>query len=178
MKRLDNGNIEITVTIAWADVQKAYEKTVLHYVSQAEIPGFRKGKAPREAVEAKLDRNKVYSQALQDLLPKLYTDAVKTHDLKPILYPKVTITKGKEGEDWEVLFVTCEAPTKGENTVLPAMLVEEEANHRLGLLAENLSKLGLTTDAYLASKKMTLETLLKNTRSEAEIALKAEFSKK
>jgi len=50
LARLSDGSIDITITIPWEDVAKTYEEVVVDYVNNAEIYGFRKGKAPRELV--------------------------------------------------------------------------------------------------------------------------------
>lgn len=139
----------MTLTISWTQIQQAY-------VAEAELPGFRKGKAPRELVEAKLNKTRILSQALGHLLPKVYAAAVKEHSLKPILHPQIKIVSGKEGEDWVFTAITCEAPTVHQ---IPDLLVELQTDHRLATLAENLSGLGITVDKYLAAKKLTPESL-------------------
>ena len=193
LNRLTDGTIELTLTIPWSDIQAAYEADLAKHIAEAELPGFRKGKAPRDMVEAKLDKSHLYSHGLQEILPQVYADAVKEHSLKPILYPKISVKSGKDGEEWVFTALTCELPTvtlpdyttaipklkansKGaevskedklptildylareSKVTLPNLLVEEEANHRMAALAENLTNLGMTTDKYLATKKLSLE---------------------
>jgi FKBP-type peptidyl-prolyl cis-trans isomerase (trigger factor) len=200
-----NGTIEIQLTLPWTSIQAEFEHQVQSAVSSAELPGFRKGKAPRNLVEPKLDKNHLYSHAVQHLLPEMYADFVKTHNLKPILYPRIQITSGEEGKDWQFTATTCEAPTvvldkyldelkqistEPKDTLLsrrveklleishleiPSLLIEEEVNHRLGSLADNLTKLGLTTENYLQTKKLTSDTLRAQLSSEATHDLQIEF---
>lgn len=201
LKRQDNGTIDITLTLPWADVSVAYEKAVEESVKNAEIKGFRKGHAPRNLVEPQLDKNQVMSHAIQHILPETYAAAVKEHNLKPILYPQIKVIKGQEGEDWVFMATTCETPdvklpedykklfskdqklaervdilVKNTKVALPDMLIEEEANHRLGSLVENLTQLGMNTDQYLASKKLTAQTLKAQVAQEAKNALTTEFT--
>lgn len=190
LNRQDNGTIEIKLVIPWSDIQKAFEKEVDEAVASAEIQGFRKGKAPRSLVEPKLDKSHLYSHAVQHLLPEAYATAVKTNNLKPILYPQIKITKGRENEDWEFLATTCEAPNvtlpekldkdinilrQKSKVKVPDLLVEEEANHRLASLVENITKLGLTTENYLTTKKLTPETLKANLAADSRTDLETEF---
>src|SRR3989344_2733345 len=150
-----NGNLELTLTIPWDRVRKAYDSAVDEAVADAQLPGFRKGKAPKDLIEPKLDRNHTLSHALGHLLPEVYATAVKEHDLKPLLNPQIKIVSGKEGETWTFTATTCEAPkvilpeklkaldklVAETKVVIPDLLIEEEANHRLAALAENVTTL-------------------------------------
>ena len=55
------------------------------------------------------------------------------------------------------------------------MLVEEETNHRLSNLAENITRLGLTIDQYLQTKKLSPETLKSQLASQSRADLEVEF---
>lgn len=206
INRLDNGNIELKLTVPWSNVQSQFQKELDQAISETEVAGFRKGKAPREMVEPKLDKSKLYSQAIQALLPQVYSQAVKDNQLKPIIYPQIHLTKGEEGTDWEFTALTCEIPavtlpanyreeisklpkeptdTKLERIIdhlrtkssvkTPDLLVEEEANHRLASLIENITRLGLTTESYLQTRKLTPETLKAQTAAAARSDLEVEF---
>jgi FKBP-type peptidyl-prolyl cis-trans isomerase (trigger factor) len=203
--RLDNGNIDIRLVISWPEIQAAYEKEVQKAIDETELPGFRKGKAPREMVVPKLDHDHLYSHAVQQILPDKYAAAVKGENIKPILYPAVRLEKAEKGQDWIFIAATCEPPVvkiddykeivtrtvkepkdsflsrtlealrQAAKLKLPDMLVEEEANHRIGSLAENLTKLGMTTESYLSTKKITPETLKAQFAGESRQDLENEF---
>ena len=110
-KKLDNGNTELTITIPWTSVKDMYTIVVDDIVKEAELPGFRKGKAPKSAVEESLDKNKTYEEVLKRLIPESYSQAITQNSLKPIISPSITLTKAKEEEDWIVTALTCEKPT-------------------------------------------------------------------
>jgi len=110
IKRLEDKTIELTLSIPWEDIQKTYSEVVDDFVKETELPGFRKGKAPREAVEAKLDKNKVYEEVMQRLIPKVYSEAVEKEKIHPVVMPKITLTEAKEGSAWKILAITCERP--------------------------------------------------------------------
>jgi len=190
VNRLPNGSVEITFVIPWINIQKGYESEVAKAVANAELPGFRKGKAPKNEVEAKLDKSKLYSHALEHLVPAEYTKAVEEQHLKPVLYPSITVKEGQEGKDWIFVATTCEAPevilpeelkggidwlTKNSKVILPQLIIETEADHRVVALAENLSKLGLTVDKYLLTKKITAGDLRAETIKSAREDLNTEF---
>jgi trigger factor len=110
MQKLPDGTIELLITIPWADVAAAYEKVVTQTVERAEVAGFRKGKAPRKVVEEKLDKTKVYEDAIKDLIPQAYGKAVEEHKLRPIVQPKIELKEATEQKDWIMRALTCEKP--------------------------------------------------------------------
>ena len=54
MQKEPNGTIRLTITISSSNVKKMWEEVMTDVVKNAEIQGFRKGKAPRKVVEEKL----------------------------------------------------------------------------------------------------------------------------
>ena len=118
LAKLPDGTITLTISLPVEDVKKAREEVITHAVEDMELPGFRKGKAPRKMVEEKLDPLKMQEEVLRHLLPKAYSSAVLEHNLKPIISPKISITKleapsvnsGQEDKDWEFTATTCEMP--------------------------------------------------------------------
>jgi FKBP-type peptidyl-prolyl cis-trans isomerase (trigger factor) len=55
------------------------------------------------------------------------------------------------------------------------LLIEEEINHRLASLLDDIKKIGLTVDAYLKSRNLTVEQLKEQYRKEIEETYKLEF---
>lgn len=205
LDRSPDGTFTITLTFPWVEITTAYDHIVNLAVKSTQLPGFRQGKAPRNLVESKLHRTDTLSQALQHLLPDSYKNALTTHQLKPILPPQLRITQASEGQAWVVTATSCETPsltlpdyihqlpkqhitnddhklhhildylTKSTTINLPQLLVSEETNHRLSNLADNLTNLGMTTQSYLASKKITLDELKKQFSDQAASDLTLEF---
>ena len=116
MQRLSDGSVELLITVPWTDVEKEYESVVTAMVAAAEVDGFRKGKAPRNVVEPKLDKTKVYEEVLKDLIPNVYGKAVEQEKLRPIVSPKIELKEATEKKDWIIRALTCEKPdvTLGE----------------------------------------------------------------
>ncbi len=110
VERLPKSTIKITITLPWSEVKESYENVILEIVQEAEIAGFRKGKAPRKLVEEKTDKTKIYDEVINKLLPKAYADSIKDHSLNPIVSPRVKVTKADEGKDWQFEAITCEKP--------------------------------------------------------------------
>jgi len=108
--REDNGNIQITITIAYNDVQKAKRDALEELAKDVEVPGFRKGNAPISQVEKHVSESKVLEKALGKILPKAFSDIVEKENIKSIVYPKFELVSAKENELWQVRATTCELP--------------------------------------------------------------------
>lgn len=110
LQRQEKNTIILTLNVSVADVKKAYERVVDEAVKSAEIKGFRKGKAPRAKVEESLDKVKVNEEILRTVLPKAYADAVREHNIQPIVNPRIEIVSMEEGKDWQFRATTSEKP--------------------------------------------------------------------
>lgn len=110
LEKLENQTIKLSITIPFVEVKKIKEEVILEAVKNAELPGFRKGKAPGKLVEEKLDQAKIKEDVLKKLLPKAYLEAVKEHNLRPIINPRVHVEKLEDDKDWQFHALTCEEP--------------------------------------------------------------------
>jgi len=106
----EDKTIALKINVTWEEVKKAREEVIAEMVKNADLPGFRKGKAPKKIVEEKLDKSRVQEETLRHLLPKAYIEAVKEHKIEPIIDPKVHIKPLEEGKDWEFEALTAEEP--------------------------------------------------------------------
>ncbi len=111
IQKQSDGTIELTITVPWADVSVMYVHVVDEMVQNAELPGFRKGKAPKNLVEEKLDKTKVYEEVLKHLIPETYSKTVTEHKLHPIVTPKIELKEATENKDWIIRALTCEKPS-------------------------------------------------------------------
>ena len=110
VNKLQDGTIELTINIPWRRVQQAYNKNIETVAKEANIKGFRKGKAPKKVVEKNIDKQAVYQEILKNLITDLYVETVKEHQLKPIVNPQINVNSMEEGKDWQIKAVTCEFP--------------------------------------------------------------------
>lgn len=110
IKKQPKSTVEILVKIPWADIQSAYKTSfdILH--TQFEMVGFRKGKVPKELAEKNIEKDKVYSHLIREIMPKIYENIVKEEKLQPILSPKIELVKAKENEEWELKIIVAEKP--------------------------------------------------------------------
>jgi FKBP-type peptidyl-prolyl cis-trans isomerase (trigger factor) len=110
LTREQDGTIKLVITLPWPQVEKTREEVIEATTKSANLAGFRKGKAPKKLVEENVDPAKVQEEVLKKLLPAAYVEAVKEHDLRPVMNPKIHVEKLEEGQDWSFTAITCEAP--------------------------------------------------------------------
>lgn len=106
-----DGTIEFRLTIPWDKAKIVWGVVVEEMAKNANLPGFRKGKAPKNLVEGNLDKAKIRDEVVRHLLPAVYAQAVKDNNVKPIIDPRIHVDEALvEGKDWEFHAITCEAP--------------------------------------------------------------------
>lgn len=110
IERKPDGAIQLTITIPSNNINKIRNNVIDDAVKEAEISGFRKGKAPRDIVEKTLNNDKINEEVLKKLLPSSYISSVQEHNLKPIMNPKIHVGKLEDDKDWIVTAITCEMP--------------------------------------------------------------------
>ena len=106
----DDATIQITFTVPKATVQAERKKALETLVKDADIPGFRKGKAPLNKVEENVGEDSITQQLLNQILPKAFSDAVTEYKIKPIMYPKFELISVEKQKDWQIRAKTCELP--------------------------------------------------------------------
>ena len=108
--RTDNGTVQITVTIPWAQIEKERAHAAEHMAEGLTVPGFRKGKAPMDRVMKQIPEEQLNEHALNHILPQVTADAIKEHKVTPALYPRFELVASKPNEDWQIRIVTAEIP--------------------------------------------------------------------
>lgn len=87
--RKEHSQVQLTATVAHADVKKEYEDLLAYYAKNIQLPGFRKGKAPKDIVERKIGEG-LKQDALGRILEKALHELFEAEDFpaqdKPIAY--------------------------------------------------------------------------------------------
>lgn len=106
----DDGSIQITFTVPFEKIKLARNKAIEELGKNIDVPGFRKGKAPKDVVKNHIQDSEILEKALSTILPNLVSDTVKKENLEIVIYPKFKLVKAKEGEAWEIRAETAEIP--------------------------------------------------------------------
>jgi len=89
----ENRQAFLTVEMEPAEMAEGMQYAYEQVVKKANIPGFRKGKAPRVIVERTLGKSRLLEEALDHLLPQAYQQAVKEQTIEPYAQPELEITQ-------------------------------------------------------------------------------------
>ncbi|MFO7275311.1 MAG: trigger factor [Bacillota bacterium] len=91
LEKVEDRRATLTVEVDAETVAKAVDQAYRRLVRRVQIPGFRKGRAPRFLVERHLGKAALYEEALDRLLPEAYSQAVAQTGIEPIDRPKLTV---------------------------------------------------------------------------------------
>jgi trigger factor len=83
--------VKLTVEIAPDEYSKEMDATYRSIANQVKIPGFRKGKVPKQIIDAQIGREVVRDEFLEHAVPQYYRQAVSEQDLAPIADPEIDL---------------------------------------------------------------------------------------
>jgi len=92
-ERIENSQVVLQVEAEPEEVERSLEEAYRHLVKRADVPGFRKGKAPRAMLERYLGKEALLNEAVERLVPQLYSRAVEEQGIDAIAQPEIEITQ-------------------------------------------------------------------------------------
>ncbi|WP_410771869.1 trigger factor [Fontibacillus sp. BL9] len=96
-KNLGVLEVEVEAERVSAALDKAFQKVV----KKVNVPGFRKGKVPRGIFESRFGVESLYQDAIDILLPEVYTEAVDQTDIFPVDRPEVDVEQFAKGQPFK-----------------------------------------------------------------------------
>ncbi|WP_371615877.1 trigger factor [Streptomyces sp. NBC_00454] len=98
VETLNPTRVRLTVEVPFEELKDSLDAAYKKINQQVTVKGFRKGKIPARVIDQRFGRGAVLEEAVNDALPKFYTEAVNEADLNPLGQPEVDITELKDGE--------------------------------------------------------------------------------
>ncbi|HJX12116.1 MAG TPA: trigger factor [Dehalococcoidales bacterium] len=92
-EKIENRQAYLTVEMEPAEMEESLEHSYRHLSSRTNIPGFRKGKAPRVVVERYLGKESLLEEAIKHIVPEAYEKALKEQEIEPFAQPEVEVTQ-------------------------------------------------------------------------------------
>src|SRR3989344_3335140 len=96
--RGEKGKVEIKVDILKVAFEQSYSQTLVQLAKEANIAGFRPGKAPVAIVEGKVGLNKILNETASSLISKHLSDILGKEKLILLDSPKIAIGSLSSGE--------------------------------------------------------------------------------
>lgn len=90
-EKIENSQAFLKIEMEPAELEKYLSEAYHHLVKRTNIPGFRKGKAPRAILERHIGRQELLEHALSHLLPEASEQAIKEQGLEAIAAPSIEI---------------------------------------------------------------------------------------
>lgn len=98
VEETDKHKVKLTIEVPPDEFGKDLDRAYRKVARQVKIPGFRKGKVPRQVIDAQIGRDAVLGEFLEESVPTYYRDAMREHDLAPIAQPDIDLQQVEEGK--------------------------------------------------------------------------------
>ena len=114
VEKLEKNMAKLTVEVAAEEVEAALQNAYLKNRKQISVPGFRKGKVPRQMIEKMYGPEVFYDDAANALIQKAYPQAADECELEIVSRPTVDIVQLEKGKSF---IFTAEVAVKPEVTL-------------------------------------------------------------
>jgi trigger factor len=105
---------KLTVEVPFEELKPSLDKAYKTIAQQINVPGFRRGKVPPMVIDRQVGRGTVLQEAINEVVPQKYVEALQSHDLQPLAQPDVEVTRI---DDNEAIEFTAEVDVRPEFAV-------------------------------------------------------------
>lgn len=99
IEKLEKNTVQLEITVDAATLEAGIEKSYIKNVKKFDVPGFRKGKAPRKMIEKMYGASVFLEDAIEEVVPDAYVKAIKENSIEPVDNPDYDLSKVESGED-------------------------------------------------------------------------------
>ncbi len=114
VEKLEKNMAKLTIEVSADDLEKALQSAYKKQKNKISIPGFRKGKVPRQMIEKMYGSEIFYDDAINELMPKAYAEAYDECELDIVSRPEVDVVQIEKGKPF---IFTAEVAVKPEVTL-------------------------------------------------------------
>ena len=111
VEKLENNMAKLTIEVPANDLEKALQSAYMKQKNKIAMPGFRKGKVPRQMIEKMYGPEIFYDDAANALIPNAYSEAYDECDLEIVSRPEINIVQIEKGKSF---IFTADVATKPE----------------------------------------------------------------
>ncbi|MDH6450170.1 MULTISPECIES: trigger factor [unclassified Streptomyces] len=98
VETLNPTRVRLSIEVPFEELKDSLDAAYKKINQQVTVKGFRKGKIPARVIDQRFGRGAVLEEAVNDALPKFYTEAVNEAEIDVLGQPEVDITELKDGE--------------------------------------------------------------------------------
>ncbi len=157
--------VKVDIEIPAKDAVSYYNNAAKRLAQYVNIPGFRKGKAPRNVVEQNIGEDRIKHEALENALPRIFSDVIKENDFDVVAQPYVESYDYKIGEDLKIVAKIELRPDvtlgqyKGLKIEVEAYKIPEDALQKSidGLLEQHASSVIVTDRKTVATDTIVFD---------------------
>jgi trigger factor len=114
VEQLSPTRVRINVEVPFGELKPDFDRAYKELAKQVRLPGFRPGKAPAKLLEARVGKEAILDQVVNEALPSRYGQAVTEVDVRPLGQPEIDVTKKVYGEE---LVFTAEVDVRPDFTL-------------------------------------------------------------
>ncbi|HVL65164.1 MAG TPA: trigger factor [Actinomycetota bacterium] len=96
-ERVHKDRVKLRVEVPETALEPALNGVYKRWAGQMKVPGFRKGRVPRQIIDARVGPELIREEALRDALPDLYRDAMAAENLEAIAAPEIEVVEFAPG---------------------------------------------------------------------------------
>lgn len=163
VEKLEKNMAKLTIEVSAEELEKALQKAYLKNKNKISVPGFRKGKVPRQMIEKMYGPEIFYDDAANALLPDAYAAAADECELKLVSRPSIEVIQIEKGQPF---IFTAEVAVKPEVTLgqykgievekIDTTATEEEITAEVDKERENNSRTITVEDRAVQDGDMTV----------------------
>lgn len=98
LEKVEKNVATLEITVSPEKLEEGMMKAYLKNVKRFNIPGFRKGKAPRKLIEKHYGEGIFYEDAINEVCPDAYEEAIEEHKFEPVDKPEIDILEIESGK--------------------------------------------------------------------------------
>ncbi len=157
VEQREDKRMYLEIEVDSATFEAAMEKSYKKNVKSINIPGFRKGRAPRKIIEKYYTEAVFYDDAINFAIPEAYDKAVEESGIEPVQMPEIDIVKLESGEDFVFSALVTVKPEvtlgnykgiKAEKTVND--VTDDEVQAEIAKMQENAASVETVSEGEIA----------------------------
>ena len=103
IEKLPENVVKVDIQVSAKEAVEYYNNAAKKLAQYVNIPGFRKGKAPRNVVEQNIGEERIKHEALENALPRIFSEVIKENKFDVVAQPYVESYDYKIGEDLKIV---------------------------------------------------------------------------